>query len=515
MSPATDRPDPPHNRAAEEAVVGSLLLGGREAFSAIRDGLDVADFFVPQLATIFSATATLAAHEIAIDLTTVGDALQRSGDFERIGGALELTRLLERVPSAANIVNHAAIVRERSELRCLVRCAALMHEGAMSLRPVAEIRRDALKVLEAAASPSSSFAYLNLDKIAANGIPPIDWLVPGWIERGDVAIVGGPAYSGKTTTMAAFAIALASGHPWCGITPATTGPVLWFDEEAGEAQTARLFLRLGANGVRDLSVASGQGVNVASSDGFARLEREIAKVRPLLVVLDSATQVFGGIDENSAEQVGPVFGRLFRLRDKYGVTFVILHHLKKPGEVKVDLLTLLRGSTAWATQASTVWVAQRVDDVTIDLIQVKRRGTTPTSLRVTYHEEGRDGPIALTGGPRTTPAEEKAAGLRQRVLDELTKAGEAGLTRDQVKDRVTGSDADILGTLNALRDDGEVRQNGVSRPLHPARFVRSFVPPFRGGERKNGVEAHSVPASQNGAERKNGVAADDASEAVP
>jgi hypothetical protein len=87
---------------------------------------------------------------------------------------------------------------------------------------------------------------LDLECIKRDGIPPMPWILVGWLAQGDIAMAAGEAGGGKSTTIADMAISLASGKPWCGITPRRRVPVLYFDEEQGDEAVARLFLRLGA-----------------------------------------------------------------------------------------------------------------------------------------------------------------------------------------------------------------------------------------------------------------------------
>jgi hypothetical protein len=197
-----------------------------------------------------------------------------------------------------------------------------------------------------------------------------------------------------------MAVSLASGRSWCGITPTRPCRVLCFDEEQDEGTTARLFLRLGAP-VRNLRVASGQGIRIDTPGGVARLEREIAATRPDVVILDSVQQVFGAISEKDNTVLGLAYREIFRLRDTYGVAFILIHHKRKSSaDHVVEAIELVRGGTAHGTQASTVWSASGDGATHMDLVQAKRRGARKQSLRIAYHEEGPDGPITLTGeGP--------------------------------------------------------------------------------------------------------------------
>jgi replicative DNA helicase len=137
----------PHHREAEEAVLGSLLQE-KHAFSDIAQVLEIDDFYVVQNRLIFAAITELYDRGGGVDVTLVGDLLQKKGDFERVGGALELTRLLERVPSAANVVYHAEIVRERSLQRRLISAAQrILDESRAGGMPIEELIDGAEQVI--------------------------------------------------------------------------------------------------------------------------------------------------------------------------------------------------------------------------------------------------------------------------------------------------------------------------------------------------------------------------------
>ena len=222
---------------------------------------------------------------------------------------------------------------------------------------------------------------------------------------------------GKSTTVADLSVAVASGRPWCGIDPVRTVPVLYFDEEQSDAECARMFTRLGAP-CDGLHVACQQGINLTTPEGLARLEREIQSKRPQLVVFDSVQQTFVGIDENNASDVARVYAELFRLRAKYGLTFLLIHHMRKQaGRPPVVGINLVRGSTAHVTQCSTVWLATQPRRDALDLVQAKRRGAERTSVRIAYRAEGENGQIHLTG---EGPVEETDT-LQERAEDFIVK----------------------------------------------------------------------------------------------
>lgn len=309
---------------------------------------------------------------------------------------------------------------------------------------------------------SDPVEYLDLVQIRAHGIPPVPWVIEGWVAERDIAIIAGGAGSGKTTTIGDLAVALASGRPWCGIVPSRPCRVLFFDEEQGEATTARLFLRLGAP-VGNLKVASGQGIRIDTADGLARLEGEIATHRPDVVVLDSVQQVFGAISEKDNTLIGLAYRDLFRLRDTYGVTFILVHHKRKSNaDHVVEAIELVRGGTAHGTQASTVWSASGDGATHMDLVQAKRRGSSKQSLRIAYHEDGPDGLITLTGEGPVESRDTLLARVSEWVVElladktEMKRAAivEAGRFAEHSEDSIDEALKHLVGIGRLVKPEG-------------------------------------------------------------
>lgn len=231
--------------------------------------------------------------------------------------------------------------------------------------------------------------FLDLDEIAANGIPEPDWIIPQWVAHGDIIVCAGGAGGGKSTLIVDLGVSIASGRSWCGIKPSTTGHVIYCDEEAGFADIGRQCIRQGAAGFPNFHVSSCIGLRLDEPESVSLVEHSIAKWTPLLVVLDTATQFFAGADENSSGDVVERFRHLIRLRDSYRCAFVIIHHLRKPQAGRYDMLDRVRGSTAFTTLPNAVWSLVRTRHKSAaDLTAEKRRGCPRSTMRIEYVEVG-------------------------------------------------------------------------------------------------------------------------------
>jgi replicative DNA helicase len=116
---------PPHNREAEESVLGAMLLSAG-AIGTVAEVLSADDFYRDSHGTIFRAALELYAKGEPVDAITVSDELEKRGQLEAIGGAGRIVELAALVPATANAGHYARIVKETAALRGLTRVGALI-----------------------------------------------------------------------------------------------------------------------------------------------------------------------------------------------------------------------------------------------------------------------------------------------------------------------------------------------------------------------------------------------------
>jgi replicative DNA helicase len=78
------------------------------------------DFFMQSHRKIYQVMEQLSEKSMAIDLLTVKDALEVSGELEKIGGAVYISSLVDGLPKSANVEYYAKIVKEKAILRELI-----------------------------------------------------------------------------------------------------------------------------------------------------------------------------------------------------------------------------------------------------------------------------------------------------------------------------------------------------------------------------------------------------------
>jgi replicative DNA helicase len=123
---------PPHSMAAEQAVLGALLLDAR-ALDVVAPLLKPADFYSRQHAAIYQAAQQLVADGQPVDVVTVFERLRGSADMEAPAEWLAyINDLTAHVAGSQGAAGHAAIVAGKSRLRQLLAVGMDLAEQAMA-----------------------------------------------------------------------------------------------------------------------------------------------------------------------------------------------------------------------------------------------------------------------------------------------------------------------------------------------------------------------------------------------
>jgi len=112
----------PHSLEAEQAVLGGLIQDASQ-FHAVCEIASEGDYYKAAHRKIFRVMTRLSDREQPLDVITVAEALDHVEELEQVGGVAYLTDLATNVPSSANVVAYARIVREKATLRQLISAA--------------------------------------------------------------------------------------------------------------------------------------------------------------------------------------------------------------------------------------------------------------------------------------------------------------------------------------------------------------------------------------------------------
>lgn len=215
---------PPHDLEAEKAVLSALLLDNQELTKVMTE-LKPEDFYHPAHRSIFRSMTALHDASQPVDLHTLADHLNTHGQLDSVGGPAGLAEIADYEATAANVLHHAGIVRDKGLKRRLIAVATgiaervyeerdpgqtLLDEAEGSILEVGqESSRKPFRSLEAEMHDAIDFIEDLIDRGGAltglpTGFPALDKKTGG-LQPGELVIVAARPSMGKT----AFALNLA------------------------------------------------------------------------------------------------------------------------------------------------------------------------------------------------------------------------------------------------------------------------------------------------------------------
>jgi replicative DNA helicase len=125
----------PESLAAEAAVLGSMIVHP-SCIGQVLEHLDRYAFYRPEHQTIFDAVVALYEKHRpeAIDAVVLRDELEKRKQIEAIGGVEYLGKVMDSVPSAANVMYYTEIVKDKMLLREAIAAATEILEEAYDER---------------------------------------------------------------------------------------------------------------------------------------------------------------------------------------------------------------------------------------------------------------------------------------------------------------------------------------------------------------------------------------------
>jgi replicative DNA helicase len=110
----------PNSLEAEQAVVGSMIMD-RQAVITAGEMLNVDDFYYKQYGIMFQSMIDLNNEGKAIDVIVLHERLKEQNLPDEVSSIEFIRDLWAAMPTSANIRQHAAIVKEKSILRNIIR----------------------------------------------------------------------------------------------------------------------------------------------------------------------------------------------------------------------------------------------------------------------------------------------------------------------------------------------------------------------------------------------------------
>ncbi len=208
---------PPQSVEMEQGILGAVLLEN-EALVKVLEVLEEQDFYQDAHRWIYQTMIELFEENVPIDLLTVSERLRKKDRLDAIGGASYLTELVETVPTAANVVHHARIVRDKAVLRGLIQTAtAIVTESYDEADDVETLLDRAEQAIFEISQRKTTAGFVNINAVLKGSFRRIEQLyerkelitgVPtgfgkfdsrtAGLQPGDLIVIAGRPSMGKT-----------------------------------------------------------------------------------------------------------------------------------------------------------------------------------------------------------------------------------------------------------------------------------------------------------------------------
>lgn len=308
----------PYSLEAEATVLGGII-NNCEKLNEVEDILNQSDFYMEKHQLIYSTMRELSNRGVSIDLVTLSNELNTNKKINKCGGMTYLTSLSGTSNFGENIINHANIVREKSERRRLIKAGMKLIEDSydrdinqvsssmeMALDSVADKNKDGEMVSigdalqDAITSIEDKFKNGSRILGKTTGFKSLDNTISG-LNKGDFIVIAARPSMGKT----AFALNI-------GQAASKEGNVGIFSLEMPEEQLMQRFLS-----ARCLIPFQTIKTGNLSPAEFERISTGAADL--------ANRNIF--IDDNSTS-LSDIKARCRSLKKKHGLDVVIIDYLQ-------------------------------------------------------------------------------------------------------------------------------------------------------------------------------------------
>ncbi len=386
--------------AGEAAVLGSMIID-HDCIGLVLDIVSDKDFCLLENQKIFNALVSVYKKNNAVDSVMLRDELTNCKQLESVGGVEYIAKVMESVPSSANAVHYAGIVKEKSKLRKLVKTTEKINkiietpDGSVGEK-VRQIQQIAAG-LEGAIEPSdgSEPIIIELSDVKPE---PIKYLWFNKIPLGMITILVGDMGLGKTFMALDMAARVSTGGLWPDRdgTPdnhAPKGSTVILTAEDSISQTIRPRLDgldADISKVRIIKGVKRKNTN-GQYEGYFNLQDDLPALQKAvqkrddckLVILDPLSAYLGKIDSHKDADVRGVLLPLVDLAEKNNVAVIGIMHLNKNTTSKAVYRAM--GSIAFLAAARTAWLISTDPEAPP---KCKRRLFTPTKHNILIDPTG-------------------------------------------------------------------------------------------------------------------------------
>lgn len=380
---ATTSRVPPHNREAEAALLGAMLITPA-AIATASERLVASDFYDLNHGHVFAAITALSNTGQPADAVTVADELSRLGLLDQIGGKRALADIMD-TPAPGNARRYADIIARDAALRNQIALLGEATEAAYNGHgaAVTKLATDAAALHHA---PPVRSSLVDWSTFWAKDRNLTDWaLEPLW-PRGRATNQYAPRGTGKSELILFGAAAMATGRAVLGRSAGDPLSVVYLDLEMTEDDLFDRLTDLGYGGSDDLSGLAYYLLPdlppLDTPEGGAAVMDLVRTHGADVVVVDTIARAVAG-EENSNDTFNQLASYTIRRLKAEGVTSVWAGHAGK------DMTRGERGASSKADYVDCVWEQTRGDGGSVRLANKKRRSSwVPEQVDLQRVEQG-------------------------------------------------------------------------------------------------------------------------------
>lgn len=305
------------------------------------------------------------------------------------------------------------------------------------------------------------------------------WLVEGIWQKGTYGMIAGEPKTYKSVQATDLALSVASGKHFLNYFPVNSRGAVLYVQEENNAQTVqdRVFKIAASKGLLTstphglslpvdlpLHFSNNYGINLTTEESRELLENTIKEINPVLVILDPLYMMLGGVDENSAKEVGDVLRWLTYIRNQYNTAILICHHYNKGGTSSSNRGgQRVRGSSAFHAWVESALYIKATDELyTVKIDREFRAFPSMPELKLKI-ELGNPGDLyysPIIENSKETPIEEDSIEIKSEEI--LTVLSGAPRDFEELKTLVGITKRKLQTIIKSLEKDGyiEVEKGG-------------------------------------------------------
>ncbi len=346
--PANDTaPELPHSIEAERSVLGGILLD-ESALDTAMQILVPDDFFLRQNTLVFAHMVELRNHRAPIDVASLIDSLQRSGDLSAAGGPEYLSSLPDGLPRLTHVNYYAQIVKDDSWRRLAIHRAEAIQAAAFSHEEITEINKRFRETAEAIRAAQEWIPTASAKDFCCLKLPRSTYLVDGLVKSPSMIELFSWRGVGKTMFALGLSNAISSGSNFLKWKASNAVPVLYLDGELDGDELQKRLSFLGAADNDKLNILCCDMLedpfpHLATARAQKIIEDKLGDAR--FLVLDNLSALAPSSNEEEGAHWILIQAWLKTLK-RQGISSMFLHHAGHAGHARgttrrEDLLDLV------------------------------------------------------------------------------------------------------------------------------------------------------------------------------